>query len=594
MTFPLSPYRWSIKAKSVALVTGYVFVLCGVYSAFAVHLLRREAAQAHDRLQQTASIVAAELGAYIESGRQRLATVAQLPGMVYGLRTIQETKSGGYIPPWTTLHYLFFKSPVFTGGVFLLDRVGKVLWTEPPGLPWLGQTLADYPPISEMYEKNQSLISAGLSAGRLLDKPHIVVGWPVQNLEGEIEGILGGVVDLTATEFSDILKAVSTTQGRFIEVIDQNGLVLASTILTRVLQPFHSQEQEALLLAFAPLSQASWQIIAGQPRAIALAEVSQLQRILLWLGVGVVLIAIATGAPFINGLVRSIKQLTNYAQVMARRDLSHPVVVGERYDEIATLAQAFERMRIELERARVALEQRLEEREELIRLKEQFLANISHELRTPLHVILGYTDLLLDQELSDDWHNALTRIRAQSEHLFHLLTDLMTLSGLNTGKISLQISPVIVPDLLVHLSPLVDQLRQGKGIEVVWDCPPFLPSIETDALRLEQILTNLITNAVKFTPRGTITIRTRYTEAQGKVLFEVSDTGIGIPAHELPHIFDEFRQVDGSISRSYGGMGLGLALVRKLTMLLQGEMTVASQVGQGSTFTVALPLRFAS
>ncbi len=594
MTFPLSPYRWSIKAKSVALVTGYVFVLCGVYSAFAVHLLRREAAQAHDRLQQTASIVAAELGAYIESGRQRLATVAQLPGMVYGLRTIQETKSGGYIPPWTTLHYLFFKSPVFTGGVFLLDRVGKVLWTEPPGLPWLGQTLADYPPISEMYEKNQSLISAGLSAGRLLDKPHIVVGWPVQNLEGEIEGILGGVVDLTATEFSDILKAVSTTQGRFIEVIDQNGLVLASTILTRVLQPFHSQEQEALLLAFAPLSQASWQIIAGQPRAIALAEVSQLQRILLWLGVGVVLIAIATGAPFINGLVRSIKQLTNYAQVMARRDLSHPVVVGERYDEIATLAQAFERMRIELERARVALEQRLEEREELIRLKEQFLANISHELRTPLHVILGYTDLLLDQELSDDWHNALTRIRAQSEHLFHLLTDLMTLSGLNTGKISLQISPVIVPDLLVRLSSLVDRLRQGKGIEVVWDCPPFLPSIETDALRLEQILTNLITNAVKFTPRGTITIRTRYTKAQGKVLFEVSDTGIGIPAHELPHIFDEFRQVDGSISRSYGGMGLGLALVRKLTMLLQGEMTVASQVGQGSTFTVALPLRFAS
>jgi signal transduction histidine kinase len=596
MSFLFSPHHWSIKAKSVALVVIYVLALGGVYGAFTLYLVHREATQAHDRFQQTARMVAAELDAYIESGQQRLAAVARLPGMAYGLRTIQETIGKGYIPPWTTLHYLFFQSPVFTGGVFLLDRTGKVLWTEPPGLPWLGQTLADYPPIAAMYQKGQSLISTGYSSDRLLNTPHVVMGVPIQNLNGEIDGILVGVINLTATKFTHIFRAVSTAQGRFIEVVDQNGVGLASTTPARLLLPVlsSSQEAEAFLLATASLTQAPWYVMSGQPQAAALAEVWQFQRLLLWVGAGVLLIAVATGVPFINGFVRPIKKLTAYAEVMARGDLSQPVVVGKQHDEIATLAQAFERMRIELERSRLALEQRLGEREELIRLREEFLANISHELRTPLHVITGYTDILLDEGLSPaDRPIALTRIRAQSEHLFHLLSDLMILSGVNTGKVALQISPVPASDLLARLCPLVDQLRQGKEIEVVWDCPAPLPTIETDALRLEQVLTNLITNAFKFTPRGTITIRAGHDTTQERVVFEVADTGIGIPVQELPHIFDEFRQVDGSMSRSYNGMGLGLALVRKLTSLLQGEITVVSQVGQGSVFTVAIPLRSA-
>src|SRR5215510_3739166 len=136
MSFLFSRHYWSIKAQSVALVVVYVLALCGVYSAFTVYLIYRKAAQARERFQQTAHMVAAQLDAYIESGQQRLTEVARLPGMVHGLQTIQETRRDGYIPPWTTLHYLFFKSPVFTGGVFLLNRTGKVLWTEPPGLGW--------------------------------------------------------------------------------------------------------------------------------------------------------------------------------------------------------------------------------------------------------------------------------------------------------------------------------------------------------------------------------------------------------------------------------------------------------------------------
>src|SRR5690242_5452411 len=106
-------HRWSIKAKSVALVLVYVLALCGVYSAFTVYRLHAEAGPGHERFQQAARMIAAELDAHVEAGRQRLAAVAQLAGMVYGLRTIQETKGEGYLPPWTTLHYLFFRSSVF-------------------------------------------------------------------------------------------------------------------------------------------------------------------------------------------------------------------------------------------------------------------------------------------------------------------------------------------------------------------------------------------------------------------------------------------------------------------------------------------------
>jgi signal transduction histidine kinase len=518
---------------------------------------------------------------------------AWLPGMLHGLRTIQETKGEGYIPAWTTLHYLFFKSAVFTGGVFLLDHTGKVLWTEPPGLPWLEQALTDYPPIAAMYQRKHPVVISEVQHPRLLQTPYVILGEPILDASEELNGILGGVIDLSSDKFTYVLRGAATGQGKFMEVVDQDNLVLASTISDHLFQPsqVHLLGNDSLLLASAPLTQAPWRVVTGQPRSIALADVSRLQELLLWLGLGVIAVALVGGAPFINGFVRPIKLLTGHAEAMARGDLSTPVILEGRHDEIATLAHAFERMRVELNRSHLALEQRLEEREELIRLKEEFLANISHELRTPLNIIIGYTDMLCDEELSGEGRNALSRIRGQAEHLFHLLSDLMTLSGLNTGKVTLQLSPVSALEVLTRLSSLVDQLRQGKDLQIIWDHPPLLPTIETDTLRLEQILTNLVTNAFKFTPQGTITIRTYTHEEAERLIFEIEDTGIGIPPHELPHIFDEFRQVDGSMSRRHGGMGLGLALVKKFAMLLHGEVSVESQVGQGSVFTVTLPLR---
>src|SRR5262249_29021357 len=155
----------------------------------------------------------------------------------------------------------------------------------------------------------------------------------------------------------------------------------------------------------------------------------------------------------------------------------------------------------------------------------------------------------------------------------------------STGKLAV-VSELVHPrEALDRLVPLVQRLRQGRPIEVVWECPAGLPPLLTDGARLEQMLTNLLTNAFKFTPSGRVTIRARSEAADDRIAFDVADTGIGIPEHELPFVFDEFRQVDGSMHRHYEGMGLGLALVRRLATLLGGDVRIASVVGQGSTFT---------
>jgi signal transduction histidine kinase len=594
MTRPLPVQRWSIRTKTVALVAGYVVALCVVYGAFTISLVRREVARTQDRLEQTARLVGAELDAYVESGRQRLATVSRLPGLTYGLRTIEEASGEGRIPPWTSLHYLFFKSRVFTGGVFLLDRTGKVLWTEPPGQPWVGDTLAPQPTIAQVYARKQNLVSGGLDADRLFDRPHALIAFPVESPDGEIEGVLGGIVDLTAPEFTKILRAAATSEGRFIEVVDQNRRAIAGNDYPPAdfAKAPTAAAADAWMLATVPLGQAPWQVIAGQPRAIALAEVWQSQRLLLALGLGLLVLALVVGTPIVNGFVRAIRRLTGAAEVMSRGDLSQPVNVGPRRDELATLARAFDQMRLELARSHAALERRLEEREELIRLQEVFLAGISHELRTPLNAIIGYGDMLADESLSPDGRQYLATLRAQSEHLLRMLSDLLTLSGLNTGTLAVEVCPVRVAAILARLKPLADELRHGKAVEVVWECPDALPTIETDPLRLEQILTNLLTNALKFTDQGRVVVRVLERTEQSRIAFEVSDTGIGIAAHELPHIFDEFRQVDGSLTRPYGGVGLGLTLVKKLTALLAGTVAVRSQPGAGSTFTVDLPQRF--
>jgi signal transduction histidine kinase len=608
MAIARSPRGWNIRVKSVMLAFGYLLVLSAVYGAFSVYLWRREIDLAHDRFEQTARIVAAELDGYVASGAQRLGTVIRLPGLAYGLQTLQEAKGEGYIPPWTTLHYLFFKSPVFTGGVLLLDRGGTVLWTEPPGLPWLRQTFNEMAPIADIYRTSEKLISGVLAADRLLTQPHVVIGVPILNDRGELQGVLAGVIDLGASELGDTLRAVSTTGGRFVEVVDQHGVVLASANAARLFQPAEPfpTNGEAPMLASVPLTSAPWRVVAGQPPSLGLAAVQQSQRALWGIGVALLLAVGAVATPILNRFVGAIKQLTDAAETVARGDLSQPVVVGDRRDEIATLAHAFEQMRVELGHSRRSLEQRLEEREELIRLlmqaneelratharlieAERFAAigelsaAVAHGIRNPVAGIkaaaqFAMLELPADHALRENLHD----IIGEADKLEARIKTLLDFAKPFEPHLAPCRVEQIVQDAVASLRSQVAAQR----IELAVDLDPALPAAELDYAQIEQVLLALLSNAVEaMSNGGRITVTGRVADAGTRLRLDVSDTGPGIPPAQLGRIFKLFFTTKSS------GTGFGLAVAKKIVERHGGTIGVESTVGEGTRFVIELPVR---
>ena len=232
--------------------------------------------------------------------------------------------------------------------------------------------------------------------------------------------------------------------------------------------------------------------------------------------------------------------------------------------------------------------------DELRRLKAQFLASLNHEIRTPLSGILGMTDLLLETELDEEQKDYVGSARVCAENLLALLNATLEYSDLSAGKLAAEEAEF---DLRETLSSAVSQYAQkasAKGLELACSFSPDLPAVAVgDALRLRQLLSHLLDNAVKFTERGEVHFRAAARPAGGGFLLrvEVSDTGIGIQVEKLGAIFESFRQLDSGLSRSYSGLGLGLALSQKLVELMGGELSAESEPGKGSTFSVTLPLR---
>jgi signal transduction histidine kinase len=241
--------------------------------------------------------------------------------------------------------------------------------------------------------------------------------------------------------------------------------------------------------------------------------------------------------------------------------------------------------------------------------KSSFLANVSHELRTPLHAIIGYSELLLEDALRAGDAAAVDyvrRVNAAGQHLLLLIDNLLDLSKIESGKMDLYLETFGI-DRFVHevvstIKPLVDKNRNtlvvhlGEGVG----------AMHADTTKLRQALFNLLSNACKFTQDGTITLAVSREPAPGDsphtdgdwgagdwIVFRVTDTGIGISDEQIGRLFQEFSQADSSTRRKYGGTGLGLAITRRFCRMMGGDITVESQTGQGSSFTIRLPARVA-
>jgi two-component system OmpR family sensor kinase len=294
-------------------------------------------------------------------------------------------------------------------------------------------------------------------------------------------------------------------------------------------------------------------------------------------------VALLLGLFLTRQILKPIRALTIGARRIANGDLKYRAAVKSK-DEIGTLAQSFNSMAASLERGEEA--------------RRQLHADIAHELRTPLTIIEGTVDGILDGIFQPD-KERLNAVKEQTVLLTRLIGDLRDLSLIESGQLKLELKPVNLTDLVRRKISQIEVSAREKSIRLDFNAPDGLPKVMIDPARMEQVLSNLLTNAIRHTPERGIITSTVANKNNGvadrvtghHILVSVKDTGEGIRAENLPHIFERFYRVDSSRARSEGGAGLGLAIVKQIVEAHDGVVWVESDLGQGSTFYIAIPIK---
>ena len=284
------------------------------------------------------------------------------------------------------------------------------------------------------------------------------------------------------------------------------------------------------------------------------------------------------------------------AIVSVLHDLTKQVENERLYEELKRFSsQLEERIRAataDLAEQNKRLQWQARELERANRLKSDFLASMSHELRTPINALLGYSSLMLDRiygDVNQRQEDALKRVQASANHLLALINDILDLAKIEAGKMPLHLETIELRHVVREISQQIEPMVRRKPIDFACTVPDGVPRIYTDRTKVKQILLNLLSNAVKFTPKGSVQLEV--TPLAKGVRIDVTDTGIGIREQDLEAIWEDFRQVDQSRTREFGGTGLGLSITRKLVAQLGGIIEVRSTYGEGSTFTLELPLQ---
>lgn len=348
---------------------------------------------------------------------------------------------------------------------------------------------------------------------------------------------------------------------------------------------------------------------------IVFSDVAEFNKTYLILISSAVFLSLFAAILVAQTITRPLNALVRGTRKLAKHELSYQMDV-EREDEIGSLAESFNEMAKELESSYVALEDKVKERtrrlqlansqlkalvrelqsankqiKEASRMKSQFIANVSHELRTPLNSIIGFTDVLLDDEdITDEQKDYLGTILRNSENLLQLINDILDLSKIEANRMDIVYQKVKIDEVVRRVYKLITPLAKEKNITLHFTNEVSC-EIDVDKTKFRQIMINLLTNAIKFNKDGG-TVRTTITyedESMEKVKIEVKDTGIGIGSENYSVIFDEFHQIDGTDTRTFQGTGLGLSITKQYVEMLGGKIWVESEYGSWSKFIFTLP-----
>ncbi|MBN1179143.1 MAG: sensor histidine kinase [Anaerolineae bacterium] len=441
------------------------------------------------------------------------------------------------------------------------------------------------------------------------NEPYVIVAVPASD---------GGVVAarLRANVVWEIVADIPFGETGLAYITDHNGQIVAYPDIDVVLARTNIASQMEVQNALAApdhdwnglYTNFSGESVMGSTLAVPgtdwtiFTEVSQAEafavtmRALLVLGGGMLLggavVLFITNLVMQRAIFEPVETLRDGAERIGLGNLSHRIQIAQR-DEIGQVAEAFNEMAVRLRDREAALALARDEALQASRFKSRLLANVSHDLRTPLTAIIGYTDMLavgVYGDLSETQQSTVARIVVNAKRLLTLIGSLLDQAQIEAGKLNLHYAPFAPAELMEEIHTTLNLVAEAKDIALITQIDPDLPDQLTgDAQRLYQIVFNLVGNAIKFTPEGEVRVRFYPVDASYWAI-DVSDTGQGIPEDAQAYIFEAFRQVEGRGDEERGGVGLGLSIVKQLTLLMGGEVYLASHLGQGSTFTVLLPL----
>ncbi|MBI4373594.1 MAG: HAMP domain-containing protein [Deltaproteobacteria bacterium] len=391
------------------------------------------------------------------------------------------------------------------------------------------------------------------------------------------------LLNLNAKKMRKMIEEAAARTLQVVEIFDETGSRIYVYSRSGSKSSYDAEEERGLLLEGKPVGKIhAYFSIKDALRVVRLREF--LRLIILISAAGLVL---GSGLYLmVRRLVLTpIREAVSFSEALTLGNYQHRIRVRTK-DEMGVLQESLNQMADALRDFVSRLETSRFEALESSRLKSEFLANVSHEIRTPLHAILGFTDLLFEEETVPEKKQSLETIRTSARILLDNISDILDYSKLEAGKMSVLSDNFSAEELVSEITPLVAVRLRGKPVSFRSQVDPELKSrsVRGDRTRIRQVLLNLLINAAKFTEEGRITLKV-YPESGGQeTVFEVEDTGIGIERDHHEKIFEPFIQVDSSMTRKFGGTGLGLAIARRLVENMGGRMWLASEPGKGSVF----------